>query len=90
MHDESPIEKTDLKRLETKIDDLRCVVFILIIIVSLLSINEIFQSIPQFLIFPLSALGFILILSLFLLLSQCTKNKAELSQTKESGAPAGT
>ena len=90
MHDESPIEKTDLKRLETKIDDLRCVVIILIIIVSLLSINEIFQLIPQFLIFPLSALGFILTLSLFLLLSQCTKNNTERSQTKESGAPAGT
>ena len=71
---------TDIERLEERIDNLRLVVIILAIIVSLLSIYAFLQLTSQDLLFPLfAAVGFI-ILCLFLLINSCTK---------DDGAPAG-
>ena len=65
------LEKPYKERLETRIENLRWVVIILIIIVSLLSIYVIFQLISLSPI--LSAFGFIVILCLFLLYKECAK-----------------
>ena len=80
MSEESTKVIADIKRLETRIENLRWVVIILIIIVSLLSIYVILQLISPSAIFPLAVFGFIVILCLFLLYNECAKN---------SGAPAG-
>jgi len=55
----------DIKRLEARIENLRWAIIILIIIVSILSINVVFQLISLSPI--LSAFGFIVILCFFLL-----------------------
>lgn len=71
-------KSTDIERLEERIENLRLVVIVLIIIVSLLYAFVIFQLtafLPH-----LAAVG-IIILCLFLLINSCTK---------DDGAPAGT
>ncbi len=71
MSEESTKVIADIKRLETRIENLRWTVIILIIIVSLLSIYVVFQLISLSPI--LSAFGFIVILCFFLLYKECAK-----------------
>jgi len=68
LSDESPDKKTDVKRLETQIENLRCAVSILIVIVSLLSGYMILQLIQQYSLDYFIPLGLFLVTILVSLL----------------------
>ena len=68
MSDESPDQKTDVRRLETQIENLRCAVSILIVIVSLLSGYMILQLIQQYSLDYFIPLGLFLVTILVILL----------------------
>ncbi len=74
-------KSADIERLEERIDNLRFVVIVLAIFISILSIHVIFQLTPLDLLLPLFAVVGFLFLCIFLLSNSCTKG---------SGAPAGT
>jgi hypothetical protein len=83
LSEESAKVNTDIKRLEARIENLRIIVIILVIVVSLLSIYVIFQLIPQSDILPLSAFGVMVILAIFLLYNECAKNNSVLLELDE-------
>jgi hypothetical protein len=81
-------KSTDIERLEERIDNLRFAVICLIILVSLLSIDAIFQLAPQDLLLPSFAVVGMIIL-LFILSTSCQKTiapspKPESQSTEDS------
>ncbi|MFX1560547.1 MAG: hypothetical protein ACFFBL_08155 [Promethearchaeota archaeon] len=68
MSDESHNETTDTKRLEMQIENLRCSIIMLIIVVSLLSIYIIIQAIQQYSFSFFINVGLFLVIALGILL----------------------
>ena len=68
MSDESHKENSDTKRLEMQIENLRCAIIVLIIVVSLLTGYTIIQSIQQYPIEYIASIGLFIVVALVVLL----------------------
>ncbi|MCK4566528.1 MAG: hypothetical protein KAU48_04385 [Candidatus Thorarchaeota archaeon] len=98
MSDKSLVDSKNIVRLNKKIDEIQCVLQIIIVLIILIFVTQIFQIIesPDDPLYGWSSISIIIIAVFFLLGAICIicnndnqKSIESPKQKKESGAPAG-